>query len=73
MAETQTQNQFLIEPSGDDMDFDQKEMIRDLREKTNQVEELSMKIDELYQSNSHIVYMASLIKRYNHQLYERLS
>jgi hypothetical protein len=48
-------------------------MIKELREKTNQVEELSMKIDELYQSNSHIVYMASLIKRFNQQLYERLT
>jgi len=44
--------------------------LKDLRQKTNEVEELSMKMDELYQMNNNLEMLISKIKRYNVELYK---
>jgi hypothetical protein len=50
---------------------DQQSLIKDLREKTQQVEELSMKIDEIYQMNNNLETLISKIQRYNIDLYKQ--
>jgi len=44
-------------------------LIKDLREKTRKVEELSLKIDELYQINSSLEGMVGKVTRFNQELY----
>jgi hypothetical protein len=44
--------------------------LKELRAKTNEVEELSMKMDELYQMNNNLEMLISKIKRYNIDLYK---
>ena len=44
--------------------------LKELREKTHEVEELSMKMDELYQMNNNLEMLISKIKRYNTDLYK---
>ena len=45
--------------------------LKELRAKTNEVEELSMKMDELYQANNNLEMLISKIKRYNTDLYKQ--
>ena len=45
--------------------------LKELREKTHEVEELSMKMDELYQMNNNLEMLISKIKRYNTDLYKQ--
>jgi len=46
--------------------------VRELREKTRKVEELSLKIDELYQINSSLEGIISKVQRYNVDLYNQV-
>ena len=48
----------------------QKELLQDLRQKTQAVEELSMKIDELYQINSSLENLMVKVQRYNSDLFK---
>ena len=47
----------------------QANLIRELRDKTEKVEALSLKMDELYQVNTSLEGLISKIHRYNQQLY----
>jgi len=49
----------------------QQSLIQSLRAKTHSVEELSMKIDELYQINSSLENLMSKVQRFNADLFQK--
>ena len=50
----------------------QHDVVRDLRQKTHQVEELSMKMDELLQLNSTLESQINKVHRFNPQMFSSL-
>ena len=65
----QVDSQFPIEHQGA-QGATQQELIQNLRAKTQQVEELSMKIDELYQINNSLENLMSKVQRFNDDLFK---
>ena len=49
----------------------QSELLRDLRDKTHKVEELSLKIDELFQIQVNLEALLSKMSRFNQELFQK--
>ena len=67
-----TQDMFADTQFEGSVNTQQEDLIKELREKTRKVEELSLKIDELYQVNSSLEGMVSKVQRYNVDLYNQV-
>jgi len=61
----QGESQYQADGSGGQ----QGELLKELREKTQQVEELSLKIDELFQINNSMEGLVAKVHRFNQELY----
>jgi chromosome segregation ATPase len=66
----QGDSQFPIDHQGA-LGQTQQSLIQSLRAKTQEVEELSMKIDELYQINSSLENLMSKVQRFNADLFQK--
>ena len=69
MQMTQSMSQADFAQGDSQLDGNQGQLMRELREKTEKVEELSLKIDELYQVNQSMETIIANLQRFNVDLF----